>query len=406
MATKAQKRPNGAGGVREYVLVDGARRWEIYFSEPDATGTLRRRFKKGFESHQSAKDELQAVQVHIREGTHQRLVKDSFGEYAEAYLSGLRVRATTQAAYLRHYRVHIHPALAERKIASITKNDLNRMYRDMERGGRKDTSGYGRPSSPATVRHIHALVKQILQSAVDDGLIRSNPASLASPPSASQARPPEIEAWDASQATYFLERSRDRNDYLHIAWLLLLGTGMRRGELVALRWRDVDLERGNLAIQRSYFYIKQKGMSPLKGFSTTKSGKSRVVDIDPQLVDALARHKAAQIDARGELGRDALVIANRFDEPLNPELLSQQFRGRVIASRVDRPNLPLIKLHGLRHTHATLLLSSGIHPKVVQERLGHSNIVITLNTYSHVLPTLQRGAATAIGSLLTLSEIT
>jgi integrase len=199
---------------------------------------------------------------------------------------------------------------------------------------------------------------------------------------------------------HFLERTRARRDYLHIAWLILLGTGMRRGELVALRWRDVDLENGRIVIQRSYHYIKQMGVAPVKGFGTPKSGKPRVVDIDPSLVAALAFQRETQASLRGEVTRESLVLPNRFGEPLNPERLTEQFRARVRAAQVDNPALPLIKLHGLRHTHATLLLSEGIHPKVVQERLGHANILITLNTYSHVLPTLQRAAATAIGDLL------
>lgn len=400
MTTRTRKRANGSGGVRQYTLADGSPRWEIYFSEPDGRGISKRRFVKGFPTQQSAHDELQAVHVHIREGNHQRLVKDTFGAYADSYLAGLRVKPSTKAAYLRHYRVHIDPTLGAKKIADLTKGDLNRLYREMESSGRRDASGLGSPSSPATIRHVHALVRQILQSAVDDGLIRSNPANLASPPSASEARPPEIETWDARQAIYFLEHTRAKGDYLYVAWLILLGTGMRRGELVALRWRDVDLPNGRIAIQRSYHYIKQKGLAPIKGFGTPKSGKSRVVDIDASLVTALTQHKESQAAMWGELDRESLVIPNRFGEPLNPERLTEQFRARVRASRVESPNLSHIKLHGLRHTHATLLLSGGIHPKVVQERLGHANILITLNTYSHVLPTLQRAAATTIGDLL------
>lgn len=401
-----KKRPNGAGGVREYVLSDGSSRWEIYFSEDDAQGDLRRRFKKGFVTELAAMQELQAIQVHQREGRHQRTVKESFGQFAEAYLAGLRVKPTTLAGYRRYFRVHIQPALGSMKLSSITRNDLDRLYRAMESSGRRDAYGLGKPSSPASVRHVHALIKQILKSAVDDGLIMRNPADRANPPSASQARAPEIKTWDASESIRFLNRARTNGDYLYLAWQLLLGSGMRRGELVALRWQDVDLANGQIAIRRSYYYIKQMGEAPLKGFGSPKNGRTRVVDIDPRLVAELRAHKDQATAARVAISGDSLVLPNRKGEPLNPERLTQQFRARVLAARDDHPDLTLITLHGLRHTHATLLLSGGIHPKVVQERLGHSNIMITLNTYSHVLPTLQRGAATTIGDMLSAQEAT
>jgi integrase len=394
---KPGKRQNGAGGVREYRLSNGSKRWEIYFTEPDIAGKDKRRFKKGFGSERAALEGLQAIQVHIREGSHVRMAKDSFGEYAEGYLASLRVKPSTLAGYKRHYRVHIAPALSSKLLTQITKNDLNRLYLDMESTGRRDAVGYGRPSAPSTVRHVHALLRQILQSAVTDGLIRTNPATLANPPSAGQARPPEMTTWDAAQAHAFLEFAKKREDYLYLAWRILLGTGMRRGELVALRWRDVDLVQGRMSVQRSYHYIKQLGQPPLKGFGTPKSGRTRVIDIDSALRQELAE---LRVSAAGRAtGRDDLILPNRFGEPLNPERLSEQFRERVRAAQSTH-DLPNLKLHGLRHTHATLLLTSGIHPKVVQERLGHSSIVITLNTYSHVSPTLQKEAAAAIGDLL------
>lgn len=225
---KDRKRANGSGGLRPYRLSDGSVRWEIYFNEPGASGEPKRRFKKGYLDQSEALNALQSIQVHLREGTHQRRVKDSFGDYAEAYLAGLRVKPTTAAVYKRHFRVHIEPAIGQMKLAAVTKNELNKLYRTMEKSGRRDMSNLGKPSSPATIRHVHAMLRQILQSAVDDGLLLTNPAMKSSPPSLGEARPPEMEVWDQSQAIAFLNWSKHRGDYLYVAWRLLLGTGMRR----------------------------------------------------------------------------------------------------------------------------------------------------------------------------------
>lgn len=399
MNTRA-KRSAGEGGIRTYTRRDGSELWEINYPEPLPTGEIKRKFKRGFPDEQTARDALSSALVHIREGDYQRETRDTISDYGREYLEGLRLKPSTLAGYRRHFRVHVEPALGRKKISKLTKLDLNKLYRAMEAGGRMDGPNKGKPSSPATVRHVHALISQILKSAVSDGLVRQNVASQASPPSPSEARAPEFEVWTAEQSARFLAWSEARDDYLFLAWHMLLHTGLRRGELLALRWRDVDLERATIAVARSVHYIKAKGEIPVTGFTPPKSGKTRVVDIDAGTVARLRAHRESQSAVPEFVQRDALVLCNRFGRVLNPEGFSQQFTQRVAKIRETEKDLPALHVHGLRHTHATLLLLAGKHPKIVQERLGHATIAITLNTYSHVIPSLQREAADAIGALL------
>lgn len=394
------KRAAGEGGIRSYSRKDGTELWEINYPEPLPTGEVKRKFRRGFVTEQDARDALSSALVHIREGDYQRETRDTVSDYGRDFLDGLRLKPSTIAGYKRHFRVHVEPAIGKKKISKLTKLDLNKLYRAMEAGGRMDGPNKGKPSSPATVRHVHALISQILSSAVRDGIVRQNVAGLASPPSPSEARAPEFEVWTAEQAAGFLSWAEQRGDYLFLAWHMLLHTGLRRGELLALRWRDVDLDRGTIAVARSVHYIKAKGEKPVTGFTPPKSGKTRVVDIDAGTVARLRAHSEAQSAVPEFVQRDALVLCNRFGRVLNPEGFSQQFTKRVAKIRETEKDLPALHVHGLRHTHATLLLLAGKHPKIVQERLGHATIAITLNTYSHVIPSLQREAADAIGALL------
>lgn len=237
------RRKNNQGTVSEYVTRAGDRRWRIAYSIELANGERVRKFRKGFTSEADATDALEAIRVDLRRGDHVEPVRTTLNDYATTYFESLRVAATTLAGYRKHYRVHIEPSkVGKMALDDITKDTLNTFYRELERSGRKDKAHAGEPLSAATVRHIHILISQILTHAVEHGGLAFNAAKRANPPTKAQAAPPEMTTWSAEEAAKFLAWSAERGDYLWLAWRLLLATGLRCGELLALRWRDIDFE--------------------------------------------------------------------------------------------------------------------------------------------------------------------
>jgi integrase len=183
---------------------------------------------------------------------------------------------------------------------------------------------------------------------------------------------------------------------VHVPVFLAVFTGMRRGEILALRWADVDLGNATLSVRRSLEETHRNGLR----FKEPKSRSGiRQVDLPPLLVDALRRHRSEQAKLRLSLGSawkdHDLVCCSPDGGPMSPDNLSSSF-----PKLVRRLGIPRIRFHDLRHTHASLLLRQGVHPKVVSERLGHSGVGLTLDTYSHLLPGLQREAAERLNSLL------
>ncbi|NYE19469.1 tyrosine-type recombinase/integrase [Microbacterium immunditiarum] len=397
-----KRRANNHGSVYPYKDHRGIEKWRIAYWVDLPNGERARRTKKGFPSTKAAELALEEIRVDLRRGHHVDETRETLNSYAEKYFDALRVRPTTLAGYRKHFRVHIEPSdVGKAPISEITKDALNRFYRQLEKSGRKDQGHIGEPLSPATVRHIHVLVSQIMEHAVEDGVLRFNPAKRASPPTKLEAAPPEMTTWSGEDAATFLDWSESTGDYLWLAWLTLLGTGMRRGELLALRWRDVDFDNNVITVARAMSYVKEAGKKPVIDFKKPKSGRTRNIDIDSRLAEALRRRRDMLRSVEPELARgEHLIFTNRFGRPHNPVQFSRQWRERVSRARIAHPSLDAIHLHELRHTHATLLLRAGVHPKIVSERLGHADVQTTLNTYSHAVRTLQRDAADVVGRLL------
>ena len=212
-----------------------------------------------------------------------------------------------------------------------------------------------------------------------------------------------MQAWTAAELGRFLGWADAQDRDLAMGWRLLAATGMRRGEALALRWRDVDLDAGRLAVRRSVGVVKTKGAGEQLVEGPTKTGQSRVVDLDAGTVAALRTYRAARGLLTLELVRDSALVLSELDgSHRHPERFSRRFVGQVAqaARRWGRTNCRVIRLHDLRHTHATLLLADGVPVKVVSERLGHANAMITLTVYQHVHPGMGRQAADRFAALL------
>lgn len=233
----------------------------------------------------------------------------------------------------------------------------------------------------------------MLDAALDDGHVSVNVARnrrRVQAPTGRQIRAQraEISTWTGEQLRAFMEWDRDVfDDDLAALWRMIAYTGARRSEALALRWGDIDLKQGRISIRRSADTTQRDTVK------TTKTGGSRAVDIDAETVAVLRAFKALRGAIHLDLARpDAYVFGNPQGALRSPNEISRRWSYRVAAARAAGVDVPRITLKGLRHTHATLLLELGIHPKVVQERLGHSNIATTMNIYSHVTPTMQRDA--------------
>lgn len=291
------------------------------------------------------------------------------------------VRTSTYLSYQAHIRNHISPHIGDKRLDRMNGSALNELYATLLKRGRHD----GTSLSAATVRRVHAVLHRAFRDAMRWGLVARNPCSAADPPKLRAGKRTQFSTWSADELKRFLDSVQD--DKLYPLWLLLATTGMRRGEALGLRWCDLDLGHGEAAIRQtvvSHHYAI--------AISEPKTARGRrVVALDDHSVAALATYKKQKSPEH----EDELVFCYRTKSPLSPIDISKRFVRLSKAGGLRR-----IRLHDLRHTHATLALQAGIHPKIVSERLGHSSIAITLDIYSHAIPHLQKEAAAEIATLV------
>lgn len=276
---------------------------------------------------------------------------------------------------------HIVPSLGSIPLARVKPEHIQRYYSEKLTSGRIDGRG---GLSPRTVRHHHVTLHDAFQNGVRWGLLARNPADAVEPPS---FQSPEIRTLDEENIATFLEAARSTPYYP--LFYLALYTGMRRSEILALRWSDVDLYLCQISVVRTLHHLRDGSLV----FRAPKTAKSRrLVALPPSATLVLRDHQERQRADYAMLGRiledDDLVFSRPDGSPLLPGTVTHAWV--TLARRVG---LNGIRLHDARHSHASLMLKQGIHPKVVQERLGHASIQITLDTYSHVSPGLQEAAA-------------
>jgi integrase len=299
-------------------------------------------------------------------------------------------RPSTWAGYRALVDNYIVPSIGDVRLVDVTPGDIAQLLTELRESGRRDGREGGLAES--TLRQLYAVLSGALQHAVEAGMIVRNPASALPRNVKPRVRKKEMHTWDAVQLRAFLNSVRD--DRLYAAFLTAAMTGMRRSELVALQWSDIDLGTGQVSVRRGVTSVGYK-----RHVGETKSGRARTVAIDPETVAVLRRHRATQLEERmkwGEAWTDTGDVFTREDgTALHPQTLSRTFDRRVV-----RAKLPRISFHGLRHTHATLLLRSGVHPKIATERLGHASTGITLDLYTHVQVGMQEDAAARVGTLV------
>lgn len=311
--------------------------------------------------------------------------------FLSAWLETMRPPRLVEETWKRYREcvtLHIVPAVGRLRLAHLSAQRVQQLYAECLAKGLSSTS----------VRQIHAVLHRALESAVRLGIVPRNVSDLVDAP---KRRPVEIHPLTREQARAYLAAAAAADDRLEALFTLALATGMRQGELLGLRWRDVDLDRGTLQVVAT---LKRRQGSYV--WAPPKSARSRrQIALAPHVADLLRRHRTRQLRERLAVGADAwaendLVFADEAGGPLSHDAVRRRHWHWCRAADVPR-----IRFHDLRHTCATLLLGSRVNPKVVSEMLGHATVSITLDIYSHVLPDMQQDAAAAIAAALGWSDL-
>jgi integrase len=357
------------------------------------TEERRRQTKAGFATRAEAQAAMNKTIVAVAEHNFVTPTRLTLREYlTREWLPAIEptIRPSTFRSYKQHVECHICPHLGAVQMQKLSGAQINALYAKLALCGKKD----GKTGlSAQSIRHVHATLHRALKDAVRWEQATRNVADAADPLRVSSGGDHEMKTWNAKQLATFLAMTRAER--LGGLWHLLAMTGMRRGEALGLRWEDVDLEAGRIAVRRA---LIPNGKVVVVSEPKTARGR-RVIALDPETVLVLREQAARQLDDQQRKGESwqetGLVFTKEDGEAWHPEVASRFFR-----QAVKRSMLPPIRLHDLRHTHATLALQAGIHPKVVSERLGHATISITLDTYSHAIPAMQEEAATKIAELV------
>lgn len=402
MSTLAKRsRRRGKGSLQSYQTKAGARwRFQIWIPiDPEQPELGDKKFSRGgFTSADEADDAMQdALRKRKNDETFYGSIP-TLSTYAADWLAGLSLEESTLRGYRRQVNNYIIPSLGTKPLDKLTGPAIKKLYKKLRESGGKG----GAPLGANTIAKTAVNLTAILDSAVEDGYITRNPARhkdvVRDAPKAKDIRreQPEMEVWDADQLRSFLTWNREAyKDPWHVMWLTFARTGMRRGEVVALQWRDLDFKAGRISIRRATDSAKT-GKTKLP-----KSGRSRVIDADALLMSELKAFKATRGAIALDLARpDSFIFGDDDGRLKNPQFVSKAWARRMKQARKVYSDLPEIGVHGLRHTHATLLFQIGETPKVVSERLGHGTISITMDIYQAVLPSMQRAAADRFAELL------
>ena len=374
---------DGRQTVNWYVVVDLAR---------GSDGKRRQKWHGGFRTRKEAEAERARIVHELNGGTYLEPNSITLEEWVrDEWLPTMkgRVKPSTNHSYERNMELHVLPRLGRSQLRQLTPTALNRVYSELLAEGHQTQKG---GLSAKTVRYIHTIIHKALADAVDAGLVGTNAAERAKPPRPRATQPAEISFWEPEELSDFLKSASGHR--LEAAWHLAAMTGMRRGEILGLRWQDVDLDAARISVRQALVSVGYEVLT-----SSPKNHQARVIDLDPGTVGQLRHHRERQLQDRCEWGNEYedqdLVFCLENGAPIHPHSLSQAFERLV-----EKSELPRIRLHDLRHTHATIAVRAGVPVKVISERLGHESPAFTLKQYAHVIPGMQAEAALMVAQLI------
>jgi integrase len=361
-------------------------KWAIILDVRDpATGKRRRKWHSYSGTKRAAQNECTRIISEMNRGAYLEPSKLTVSVFLDQWLEQIRsqVAPRTFERYEELARKNIAPLLGQAVLMKLRAPQISAAYAKALASGRRAGKG---GLAPRTVHHMHRILRQALALAVRWNLLVKNPADDVDPPKVERGK---MRALDLGETAELIAHFRPTRSLMSV--LLAVLCGLRRGEITALKWRSIDLDRAQMAIDESTEQTRAGIRS-----KETKSGRARTVALPSMLVEELRKHRVRQAEEMLRLGvrhsDDMFVVAQEDGRPLQPNSLTHEFV-RLLARH---HTLPRVRFHDLRHSHATHLLASGVHPKVAQERLGHSNVGITLDLYSHVLPGMQEDAAAKV----------
>jgi len=391
-----------------HIRQQGKGSWELKFDlgRDPLTGKRITKYATFHGTKRKAQDELTRLLAHRNEGSYVDPTKMTVAEYLRHWLAAdidRRVAARTAARHRGIVEQNIIPRLGHVPMRKLTAVHIEAFEAELQREGwvkrrRQSKKAEGAESAQAenrglsaqTVQHVHRTLSQALSHAVRLGMLLKNPAAQVKPPRPERR---EIKILGKDEIGAVLKAAKVTPLYLPV--LVAVTTGLRRGELLGLRWSDLDLKAGTLTVNQSIERIK--GKIAFKAPKTKTSRRS--IALPAVTVHALQEHRAAQAEERLMLGlgRDqcGLVFTRADGAPLDADSMTKAFARLVAATKVTP-----ITFHGLRHTHISHLLMDGVHVKVVSERAGHANVNITLSVYAAYIPSMQADAALRVDAWL------
>ncbi|MFI7147305.1 tyrosine-type recombinase/integrase [Nonomuraea sp. NPDC050022] len=361
----------------------------IRVKDPE-TGESRPRWVSGFATEDDAKAARDEARVKARRGEYVDRNTITVAQYLDEWIEAhaVEIKPKTLKDYRDIITRYIKPQMGNARVQAVRPSSVTKLYRDLMAHGGKN----GRPLSPRTIEYVHAVLRKAFRDAVEvDEILSSSPVDKAKRPRRETSEPGAV--WTAAQLRSFLTAARDHRlwTFFHVAAY----TGARRGELLNLRWSEVDLDGRQLTIIGSAAFVDGKRIE-----GTTKSGRKRIVSLDEQTIQVFRDQKKMQAEDKLKVGFEwrgdgTYVFTTGWGEPVHPDTLSSLFP--ILIKRHNERNaqspLPHARLHDLRHIHATTLLLAGVPVHVVAARLGHADPSITLRVYAHVIRSAEASAA-------------
>ena len=381
------QRANGEGTI--YRRKDGRYEAAAYVVMTDGT---RRRVRVYGSTRREAADKLEKIIAQDRAGVPQPQSSLTVGEYLDQWLetvAKLRVRPLTYHSYEMYVRQHIKPGLGRIVLRQLTAGDIRRFLARLRKRPSRSPGNTARPLTPRTIAHVHAILRNALEHAVRDDVLARNVARQVQMATPQETEPEPLTLDEARRLLDAAARTR-----LHAAVALSLALGLRRGEVLGLRWIDLDLDRQVLQIRQTLQY--HDGALHTAAPKTRRS--RRTIPLPSAIIELLQAHRDRQAGERTAVGSDwqqhGLVFTTRAGLPVHPNDFSKAF-GRLC----EQAGIRRIRLHDLRHSCASFLLAQGVPPRVVMEILGHATIDVTMNIYGHVMLDAQRAALQHVNDL-------
>ncbi|WP_053217695.1 tyrosine-type recombinase/integrase [Virgibacillus senegalensis] len=363
-----------------YPLDSGGYGFRMDIGKDPKTGKRKRPRFGPYKSKTTARLERNKIMQQIMEGTFVEQKEMTLKDFLLRWLDHKRVNVSegTYAHYKPYIMHHWIPNLGMAKINEVKPVHIQEIY---------DEYIENEVLSNQSIVHMHRVLNNAFNDAIKWEWAVRNPCTPIKPPRPEKY---EMKVWDEFELQHFLEFSK--GDRFYVAYLLALSTGMRKGEILALRWQDIDFSNKLLAVRQAVTRKKGGGYK----IGETKSKNQRTISLFNHVLEELKTYRKQQMSFKME-NRDKyedqdLILAANNGSFILPRNLDRSWRPLM-----KKSGLKFIRFHDFRHTHATLMLKQGVHPKVVQERLGHSSITVTLDLYSHVLPNIQRAAAEQFG---------